>query len=71
MFETAIAAYTNGGAYVTFEDDSGSLEVGKRADLIVLDRNVFELPARQIHEARVLWTLADGRDVFHADDFPR
>lgn len=69
--ETAIAAYTNGGAYVTFEDDSGSLEIGKRADLIVLDRNVFELPARQIHEARVLWTLADGREVFGADSFPR
>jgi predicted amidohydrolase YtcJ len=69
--ETAIAAYTNGGAYVTFEDDSGSLEAGKRADLIVLDRNVFELPARQIHEARVLWTLADGREVFGADRFPR
>ena len=67
--ETAIAAYTNGGAYVTFEDDSGSLEAGKRADLIVLDRNVFELPARRIHEARVLWTLADGRDVFLADGF--
>ena len=69
--ETAIAAYTNGGAYVAFEDDSGSLEAGKRADLIVLDRNVFELPARQIHEARVLWTLADGREVFGADRFPR
>ena len=67
--ETAVAAYTNGGAYVTFEDDSGSLEAGKRADLIVLDRNLFELPPRQIHEARVLWTLVDGRDVFRADGF--
>lgn len=67
--ETAIAAYTNGSAYVTFEDDSGSLEVGKRADLVVLDRNVFDLPARQIHEARVLWTVVDGREVFRADGF--
>ena len=67
--ETAISAYTNGSAYVTFEDDSGSLEVGKRADLVVLDRNVFDLPARQIHEARVLWTVVDGREVFRADGF--
>lgn len=69
--DTAIAAYTTGGAYLTFEDDSGSLEAGKRADLIVLDRNLFELPARQIHDARVLWTLLDGREVFRAAEFPR
>ncbi len=67
--ETAIAAYTNGGAYVTFEDESGSLETGKRADVIVLDRDIFERPARQIHDARVLWTLMDGREVFRAETF--
>ncbi len=67
--ETAIAAYTSGSAYVTFEDESGSLETGKLADLIVLDRNVFEGPARQIHDARVLWTLLEGREVFRADTF--
>ncbi|MEZ5291011.1 MAG: amidohydrolase [Vicinamibacterales bacterium] len=67
--ETALAAYTSGGAYVSFEDDSGSLEVGKLADLIVLDRNPFEIPARQIHEARVLWTLLEGREVFRDEGF--
>ena len=67
--ETAIAAYTNGGAFVSFEDDSGSLAAGKLADLIVLDRNIFERPAREIHEARVLWTLLEGREVYRADNF--
>ncbi|MGE0815684.1 MAG: amidohydrolase [Vicinamibacterales bacterium] len=67
--DTALAAYTSGGAYVSFEDDSGSLEAGKLADLIVLDRNPFEIPARQIHEARVLWTLLEGREVFRAEGF--
>jgi predicted amidohydrolase YtcJ len=67
--ETALAAYTNGGAYVAFEDDSGSIETGKRADVIVLDRNLFDIPVRQIHEARVLWTLADGREVHRAEGF--
>jgi hypothetical protein len=67
--QTALAAYTSGGAYVTFEDDSGSLDVGKRADLIVIDRDLFGVPARQIHEAQVLWTLVDGRDVYRAEGF--
>jgi len=67
---TALAAYTNGGAFVTFEEkDSGSLEVGKLADLIVLDRNLFEIPPEQIHQTRVLWTLFEGREVYRAAAF--
>jgi predicted amidohydrolase YtcJ len=67
---TALAAYTNGGAFVSFEDqDSGSLEVGKLADLIVLDRNPLEIPPEQIHQARVLWTLLEGREVYRAPEF--
>jgi predicted amidohydrolase YtcJ len=67
---TALAAYTAGGAYVSFEDrDSGSLEVGKFADLIVLDQHLFAIPPEQIHKTRVLWTLLEGRPVFTADGF--
>ncbi|MCC7178376.1 MAG: amidohydrolase [Acidobacteria bacterium] len=65
---TALDAYTNGGAFVTFEEkDSGSLEVGKLADIIVLDKNLFEIPPEEIHKARVVWTLFEGREVFRAE----
>jgi predicted amidohydrolase YtcJ len=67
---TALAAYTVGGAYVSFEErDSGSLEVGKYADLIVLDQHLFAIPPERIHQARVLWTLLEGRPVFTAAGF--
>jgi predicted amidohydrolase YtcJ len=67
---TVLAAYTNGGAFVSFEDkDSGSLEVGKLADLIVLDRDLFGMPVQTIHTAQVLWTLLEGREVYRAGAF--
>ena len=46
--------------------DTGSIEVGKLADLVVLDRNLFEHPADEIAEARALLTLVDGRKVHEA-----
>ena len=61
----AIASYTINSAYLNFLDhDSGSIEAGKRADLIVLDRNLFGIPPQEINEARVTATLFDGRLVF-------
>jgi predicted amidohydrolase YtcJ len=61
----AIAAYTIRGAYLDFSDkETGSIETGKSADLIVLDRNLFEIPPSQIHEAKVLLTLLDGKGVY-------
>jgi len=66
----AIAGYTIRGAYVDFsEKETGSLEVGKSADLIVLDKNLFEIPPSQIHDAKVLWTLLEGKEVFRAKGF--
>ena len=66
---TMIDAYTRNGAWVMrLEDKTGSLEVGKRADLIVLDRNLFEIPVEEINEAQVLLTLMDGREVYRARD---
>lgn len=65
---TAIDMYTRNAAYVMrLEERTGSIEVGKRADLIVLDRNLFEIPVTEINEARVLLTLLDGRTVHRAD----
>jgi predicted amidohydrolase YtcJ len=61
---TALAAFTINSAYVNgIEKESGSIEVGKLADLIVLDRNLFSIPAKQISETKVLLTLLGGRPV--------
>ena len=66
----AIAGYTIRGAYLDFtEKETGSIEVGKAADLVVLDRNLFEIAPSQIHETRVLWTLLDGKEVYRAAGF--
>jgi predicted amidohydrolase YtcJ len=66
----AIAGYTIRGAYLDFtEKETGSIEVGKAADLIVLDKNLFEIPLSQIHETKVLWTLLDGKEVYRAPGF--
>jgi predicted amidohydrolase YtcJ len=63
----AIRAYTLDAAYaVQAERYSGSLEVGKRADLIVLDRNLLEIPEDDIAEAKVLKTVLGGKVVFDA-----
>jgi predicted amidohydrolase YtcJ len=65
-----IAAYTIAGAYQSFTDrDSGSLEIGKWADFIVLDRNLFAIPIREIHRTKVLWTMLEGQEVFRAEDW--
>jgi predicted amidohydrolase YtcJ len=45
------------------EDEIGSIEVGKKADLVLLERNPFEIPAHQIHDVGVRMTMMDGRIV--------
>jgi hypothetical protein len=61
----AIAAFTINAAYVSFHDDrTGSIEPGKLADLVVLDRNLFAIDANQISEAKVLMTLLGGKPVY-------
>jgi predicted amidohydrolase YtcJ len=61
----ALHAYTLDVAYVNHMDkETGSLAVGKSADLVVLDRNLFETPVREIHSAKVLMTMFQGREVF-------
>lgn len=66
----AIAGYTIGGAYLDFtEKETGSIEAGKAADLIVLDKNLFEIPPSQIHGVKVLWTLLEGKEVYRAKGF--
>lgn len=67
---TMLAAYTINGAYVNHqENETGSIEVGKAADLIVLDRNLFEIPVHEIHNAKVLLALLEGREVHRDSTF--
>jgi predicted amidohydrolase YtcJ len=67
----AIRAMTLDAAYLLkAEGKSGSLEAGKRADLIVLSRNPFEIPKEDISEVKVLRTVFDGKVVYEADTHP-
>ncbi len=60
----AIEAYTLGGARMLgVEESVGSIEVGKKADLILLDRNLFEIEPDEIPGTQVLATMFAGRVV--------
>jgi predicted amidohydrolase YtcJ len=60
----AIAAYTIGSAYAGFLDpETGAIEVGKRADLVLLDRDLFAIPPSEISETAVVATLFGGELV--------
>jgi hypothetical protein len=63
--EDMIAAYTINGAYANFaEKETGSIEVGKKADMIVLDRNLFDIPETEIAATEVLMTLFEGKAIY-------
>jgi predicted amidohydrolase YtcJ len=62
---TMLAMYTINAAWAMHQErETGSIEVGKLADLIVLDRDLFALAAWRIHEAKVVRTLYEGRTVY-------
>lgn len=61
----ALKAYTAGSAYSVFrEDELGTIEEGKLADLVVLDRNLFEVSAEEILQTEVEVTVMDGEVVW-------
>lgn len=63
--EQMIASFTINGAYANFlEKVTGSIEIGKAADLIVLDENLFKIPANEISKAKVILTLSGGKEVY-------
>jgi len=65
-----LAAYTINAAYaVKMERETGSLEPGKLADMIVLDRNLFEVPTTDLHKVKVLQTLLEGREVWRDSSY--
>ena len=67
--DTLLRAYTIEGATLNHrERDTGSLEVGKAADFIILDRDLFAIPPEDIGETQVLATFVDGVQVHPAAD---
>jgi predicted amidohydrolase YtcJ len=63
--DEALSAFTIGSAYVShLDEETGSLEVGKLADLALLDRNLRDRDAGPIGEARVQATWVEGREVY-------
>lgn len=65
---TSLTAYTAGSAFVNHLDETGTIEAGKLADLVVLDRDPFAAPASEIGETRVLQTFVEGERVYAASD---
>ncbi|HMU35957.1 MAG TPA: amidohydrolase family protein, partial [Marmoricola sp.] len=65
----AISAYTSGSAWVNHLDHLvGTIEVGKEADLVVVDRNPFTIKPDELSQTQVLQTFVAGRRVFAAED---
>ena len=63
--QEALSAFTAGSAYVNhLEQTTGTLEVGKLADLAVIDRDLFAADAGPIGEGRVVLTVVEGEPVF-------
>ncbi|WP_084396643.1 amidohydrolase [Henriciella aquimarina] len=63
--EEAVKAHTLNVAYTNWNEDvTGSIKAGKSADLIVLDKNIFEMPLMEISQASVILTLFEGEAVY-------
>ena len=62
---TAIKAYTINGAFTMRQETvTGSLELGKYADLIMVDRDLFTIPTNQIKHTKVIFTWLAGNEVY-------
>jgi predicted amidohydrolase YtcJ len=63
--DQALKAYTIHAAYASFEEGrKGSLEPGKLADFVILNRNIFTIAPEEIQNTRVLRTVVGGKTVF-------
>jgi predicted amidohydrolase YtcJ len=65
----ALQAYTYGSAYGCFrEHELGTIEEGKLADLVVLDRNLFDIPECEVLKTKVELTINDGKVVYKSEE---
>lgn len=61
-----LEAYTINGAYLQRRETiTGSLKKGKYADLVILDKNLFEISPYEIHKVKVIATLLEGKFVYN------
>src|SRR5690606_24850698 len=66
--EEALRAYTTGAAHAGFsEADRGTLERGKLADIVIIDRDITSIPAAEIRDARVVMTVVGGKVVYERE----
>jgi predicted amidohydrolase YtcJ len=66
--ETAIHAYTINGAYANFvEQNRGSITPGKHADLVMVSDDLFKISVDKIKDAKVIWTMVGGKEVWKAE----
>jgi len=64
--EEALESYTLSNAYAAFEEDvKGSITPGKYADITVLSKDILTIPAEEILETEVVYTIVGG-DILHA-----
>ncbi|HMP50697.1 MAG TPA: amidohydrolase family protein, partial [Candidatus Melainabacteria bacterium] len=69
ILKDCLEAYTINGAFINNRDsETGSLEVGKYADLIILDRDLYTGPAGEIARVKVMKTFFRGKEVFCRED---
>ena len=63
--ELALRTYTINGAYAAFEEDiKGSIEVGKLADLTVLDKDIMTIQEDEILDTNVVMTIIGGKIIY-------
>jgi hypothetical protein len=64
----AIRVYTWNGAYLGKDEEKlGSIEPGKLADIIILDRDILTIPKDEIKDVQVVMTIVDGKIVYEKD----
>jgi predicted amidohydrolase YtcJ len=63
--EEAVRAYTTGAAYASFDESrKGTIAAGHLADFVILDRDIFRIPAHEIRDVRVAATYVGGRQLY-------
>lgn len=67
--DEAIELFTIKGAYHSFEEkEKGSLELGKYADMVVIDKNIYKVSSEEIKNIKVLETIVEGKSFFKIDE---